>query len=309
MGGRRRPGSEALVLTADQLAARAPLLGSSDAPPVLGLPAYGRTSADVWARITGRVLAGASRDTNETRSGRRLEGVVLDWAEERLGLTLVRDVMLRAPELPGDARRAANLDGWVPPSGPGGAPILVEAKSSADDDGWGQDGTDEVPDYVTAQTAHQALVCRAATGLLPDRIYVALILGRRGFDWRLYNLPVLPALISAVEAKEREWWRSYVETDTCPPEGPSLETIAVWRRMPGKLAEVAPDLVAAYREAADRASEAEKAKDAAKKTLLIAVGDAELFEAPGWRGSYETVERPEHVVKASSSRVLRVTAK
>jgi putative phage-type endonuclease len=164
---RKAPRTEAVrVLPASAteeqwLEARQAGIGASEMASVLGVPgAYRSLFALWWAKTGGWNEA----DSFEMKVGRKLEPVIGElFAEERPDLLVCRPDgrlwrhwqhtwMLATPDF-----LAATEMGMVEP---------VECKSDEGGYGWGQPGTDEVPDHHRVQLLQQCYVFGAARGHL-----------------------------------------------------------------------------------------------------------------------------------------------
>jgi len=70
------------MITEEQLKQRENHVGSSDMAAIMGVDPW-RSSADVWFEKTGKLKEQA--ETEAMYLGNKLEGGVLDFAEEKLG--------------------------------------------------------------------------------------------------------------------------------------------------------------------------------------------------------------------------------
>ena len=261
------------MITEEQRIARRAHLGSSDAPAIVGLSPW-RTPADVYY---SKVYESKDTPTEAMQTGNRLEPAILDFAEERLGVALRRNVHIVSAGRDGGIL-AANLDALVADRNE-----AVEAKycgpyAAAE---WGAEGTDEVPDHVNIQVQHQMYV----GGL--NRVWVAAAIASHHLEWKLYVVPRSDQIISALVAREIEFWERHVLL-RCPPESsaPSLDILKALRRDPGSCIDLPKDssAMSMHRElAAEKRKSAQAEYDDATAKLLAMLGDAEAGLLPDGR--------------------------
>jgi putative phage-type endonuclease len=283
------------VITPEQRELRRKYVGSSDAPALFGLDPY-RTAADVWLSKTGRVEDGETTEAQDR--GNLLEPAVLDWAEREIGEWFARGSFLASGHL------CANFDGIHDGPGRTVSPFLVEAKTTTKADEWGEPGTDEVPERVIVQVHHQFVVAGHDFRVA----YVPVLMPLFGrFDFRMYEVRRDDALAEAVAARGREFMERYVLKDTPPPDVlPNLDVLRRVRREPGKVVQVADELVDAWQ--AERAArlEAEKREAEAQRALLAALGEAEAGDFGRGRVTYLETKRKAYAVEETTYRTLRV---
>lgn len=287
-----------MALTPEQLEARKKYLGSSDAAAVLGLDRF-RSAWDVWAQKTGR---DSGFEGNEaTRRGVRFEPMLLDWAEEELGVKLLRDQFFAKPNHP----LCANLDALCPNE------YLVEAKSSnavgTDSNGYGDDGSDQVPDRVTIQVHHQF----AVTGLRLAYVPVVIpVFGR--FDFRMYRIERNDKLADVIAEKGCEFWINHVEADMPPPNPyndkecrPSIDVMKRIIRQPNKSVPVPDELVNAWLSCIENRLQSEKDCERAQAELLAAMLDADGATCSHGTLTYFETSRKGYTVEPTTYRQLR----
>lgn len=188
-------------------------IGASEVGAALGLSRF-LSPYTLWARKTH--LEVDDRGTTAAMEwGLRLQDPILMAYADRLGLDFgihVRrnSVTKRYAAWP---RLFATTDGFVyqPASTDAGLSRAwcVDAKAPRSADGWGEDGSSEVPPDYYAQAQAQCLV----TGL-PRCDLAALF---HGSDFRVYPIQADPdrqaLMISALDA----WWQDYVDANVAPP--------------------------------------------------------------------------------------------
>jgi putative phage-type endonuclease len=194
------------------LAARRSGIGGSDAAAVLGLSRW-RSPLDVYLDKTGE--GGDTEDAPAMYWGRRLERVILEAYVEQTGLAVDAPVgvyrMLRSSERPW---QLYSPDGMA-------SDRLIEIKTARTSEGWGEPGTDEVPDDYAIQVQHGM----AVTGL--QRCDVAVLIG--GSDFRVYTVERDDALIAHLIAAEAAFW-ARVERRDPPPPRTYAEATRMWGR-------------------------------------------------------------------------------
>ena len=293
------------------LALRTRDVTSTEVSALFGQSPY-MTKAELWyAKKSAEVPEFSSNERMDW--GRRLQdaiahGVIADkdWAGRKM------DEYVRLP----DCRMGASFDWRVhahpdTPESDSDDDALLEVKNVdglAFRDGWAE--TDfglEAPAHIEMQIQHQMHVC----GL--RRAYVAALIG--GNRVILLERAYDPQVGAAMQAAIEEFWRT-VASNTPPPfdfeQDAELISKLYATVAGGKVVTATPaveDCMARYKEAAAIATEADKAKAAARAELLTLVGDAEKVVGGAFTASLGVVNRSEYVVKASSYRSVRVTAK
>lgn len=261
-----------MALTVEQLTARRAWIGSSDVPALLGVDKY-RNVSDLWLEKTGRTEIAVTSNV-AADWGDRLEPVMCEWVAERVGEEVLRGEHRSSQ----DGLLRAQLDGWVPSLGE-----TVEVKTSGllnpmfrpDVEGWGADGTDELPYRVIAQVQFALMLSGAPRG------HVAAFLGG-GVGPRHYVVEAMPALQDEIRRRALAFWREHVQADMPPTELPHLDTLQLLRREPEKVEYLSPDsnLPDVWVEAADALSEAKTLVDTVKAQVLNSMGDAEQLISP-----------------------------
>jgi putative phage-type endonuclease len=216
------------VITTEQRELRRKYLGSSDAAAVLGLDAY-RSAADVYLQKTAPV--DDDKGNEHTDRGNLLEPVLIQYAvrEAKLADVVTGEMVVHPSGL-----LASNFDAR---SGDGTA--IVEAKTTVMGEEWGDPGTDQVPDRVNVQVAHQ--FCCLPTARIA---WVPVLLpGFKSFDWRIYRIDRNDELCAIVEKSGLKFMREFVRAGVKPTDfRPNLEILKRVRREPGKVISV-PDRV------------------------------------------------------------------
>ncbi len=281
------------MITEAQRLARANKIGSSDAAAIIGVDPY-QSKDDVWLVKTGQA---ADFDGNEaTERGNLLEPVLIEYAMRRLGWKHAgRDRMFEHPS----GLLVANLDACNEDN-----TEIIEAKSTVLSEEFGEELTDEVPDRVIAQTAHQfACVPTARVCWVP-----VLLPGYRSFDWRMYRVERNAELVLHVARAGIEFMEKFVIPRIKPDDfRPTLEVLRRVRRVPKKIVEIDPALVVRCLAARELLKVDEANKEKADSYLLAAMGDAEGAIWDGGKVSFMETHRKAYEVKATTYRSLRIT--
>lgn len=272
------------MLTQAELERRRHFVTATDAAPILGRSPWAN-AADVFYSKT----QGLTFKTNEAMEiGSALEPAVLKLAERKLG-----------PLSEGDWRvsdngiNACSLDAVTRFGEP------VEAKTTGICGPgmpyeWGEDGSDEVPDYYNIQVQEQLFVTEQKRGWIP------VLIGGRGF--RLYEIFRNERIIEVIAQASVAFWNNHVLTGI-PPEDvvPSMEVLKLMRRIPEKTVDLGDKLVAEFEAANELANRYTKLAEQAKAALIQSLGDAD-----GGRYSTGLVTYYEQRRKDATFRVLKV---
>lgn len=276
------------MITAEQRTARKNFLGASDVPAILGLDPW-RTPADVYLSKTADLI---DEPGDAAKLGNHFERPILEWAAERIGTleydlpTCYRDGTVLCANL--DARHKASRS-------------PVEAKLTAVGDGWGEAGTDQVPERVLVQTTVQ-MICNPA-----DEAFVsAFLAGCRSVAdaLRIYRIPFNAQLAQIIIDETGAWWDKHVVAGVMPDSVPSLETVKRIKRQPGKVVPLDPAIARAYLDAKAKTKDATEAEKEARARLEAALGGADAGECPGYVVEFKEVNVKEYTVDARTDRRL-----
>lgn len=185
------------------LDARRKGIGGSDAGAILGVNKY-KTPLDVYLDKTGQ--APDIEDNDAMYWGRALEDIVAYEYAKRTGKKVRRNnAILVHPE---HKFMLANLDREIV-----GEPGILEIKTAARADDWGEPGSDEVPESYLAQVMHYM----AVTGAQFADIAV-LIAGRK---FQTYTIQRDDQLIEHMIDVERDFWENNVYR-LVPPDAKTM---------------------------------------------------------------------------------------
>lgn len=166
-------------------------LGASEAGSVLGLSKY-KTPLALWMEKKGMVPP--SPPSIPARAGNALEELVISLFEEKTGLSVEdRQKEFLSPSHP---YLACHVDGLVD------EPAIVEAKTTGGPEGWGEDGSSDVPFVYIAQTAVQMHL----SGF--DLAYIPVLIGRS--DFRIYRIERDLELEALIIPRLVEFWEKNV---------------------------------------------------------------------------------------------------
>lgn len=239
-------------------------IGGSDAAAVFGLSPH-RTALELYHDKRGDLRPDDSEESAWLRWGRLLEPVVRQAYSDQMGVVV--------QQVPGIVRHPdhewmlASLDGHV------GDGVIYEGKTARTSDGWGEPGTDQVPEHILFQCHHYLCV----TGRL--QAHVAVLIG--GSDFRIYKIDADDEFQSMLIEGEREFWSRVVSGDPPPPDFSRSSGRALLRKLyPGTDGQIVPageDLQKwrdVYEDSSRLASLYQGAADAAKAHLLYHMGNA-----------------------------------
>lgn len=244
-------------LEADWLVERRRSIGASEIAAVMGVSKW-KTPVDLWQEKTGRRKP--DPENSAMRWGKKLEPLILDEYEAVTQNPVVkRQLFLRDVNRP---YLTATLDGMT-----AGSSTVVEAKSSSSSDGWGDFGSDEIPEQYIVQVQQQMMLSRAICAVVPA------LLNRN--DFRIFVVPRNNEIIALLKDKADEFWHC-VQNDTPPTWGKlSAADLAVINpRCEGEIqadAGLALEAVA-YEDAVGRAKYFSVLADEAKENVLTKMG-------------------------------------
>lgn len=277
------------------LAERQRGIGGSDAPVILELSTF-KTPLGLWMEKTGRTVETA--DNAILRRGRRLEPVVIAEYQDETGRAVTPGGFRTHEKFPW---LIGHLDGLTTGRETEGfLEGVLECKSANAFrvSAW----EDEAPLVAQVQLQHYL----AVTGLPWGSI--AGLLG--GLVFRYQDIERNEEFIGQMLEREAEFWR-LVETDT-PPEPTAQDAKAIgqlYASVTGESVHLPPESAEWDRrrlEASAEIKRLEEIKAEAENKLKFAIGHAEAGILPdGAVYTFKTQSRAEHVVKASTFRVLR----
>jgi predicted phage-related endonuclease len=304
-----------MAFTQEQLTARRRVLGASEVAAALGLDPFSSPSDVYWRKVLPAPEPPA-REAKHFELGHRLEDLLIDYAVDRLGGCAVH----RQHNVVGaHGILAATLDALIDDR-----PEAIEAKYSSSADGWGDEGTDQVPERVVIQCLAQAY----CAGL--ERVWVPAFVASHRAEFRLYSVPRDEDAIAVIVGRAEAWWNTHVVAEVPPDDTPPpLDLVKRLRREPASEIVLGDEAMAAWGAlelAKADAKRADAAKDEAQARVLMLLGEAEAGRMPDGRlltylaqNSAPSVDHArfralapeiyEQVVTRGSHRVLRIRKK
>lgn len=255
---------------------------SSVAAAALGLSPYA-TPLDAWCAITGRE---SFEGNKATVRGTQLEPVVLDYPTTQRNLVRKEAAFVRT-QWSGDSADCIYAQLY-------GSTFVGEGKTVAQGgaEGYGAEGTDEVPDHVLIQTCfHLAHHPHTEGGIIP------VLIGGYCFEFREYYVARNNDLIGNIMQRCERFHRDYVVTDKAPPASAGDDRLLkyLWKReVAGKFippTSEAETLVREYVAAHGEFKTAKEAKGAAGAKLRQLLEDAEGCAGDGWKVTNKYVEK------------------
>lgn len=232
-------------------------IGGSDVAAIMGLSPW-KTPYQVYQEKRREVDAWSGNEATDW--GKRLEPAIRQWYSDVTGRCVrLPEKILFSPSYP---FMLASLDGFTDD------PRGVEIKSARSPKGWGEPGTNEIPDYYILQVQHYMIV----TGF--DVFDVPVSIG--GGSPELYEVPADKELQDMIIEAEAAFWQRVVDGN--PPD-PVTYADAVQRfgrsHAEGFVIASAGDVLHAadLKYIRSKISELEAAEEALKGKLIISIGD------------------------------------
>jgi len=288
------------MLTAEQLEARKAGIGGSDVAVILGLSPW-KSQTELYLEKRGEIEPADLSDNELVHFGNVLEGVVADEYARRNNVKVERrNQMLKSKEYP---FMLANIDRKVV-----GARKGLECKTAAQFSltNWGEQGSDDVPDYYRVQCEHYMIVSQ-----YPEWDLAVLIGGNNYRDYHIEQDKELSEMI--VENCAKFWEK--VEKGIPPQfDWDHPGTIDLVKRMhPGTNGETIqlPDELVHWAEVKQEAERIVKeygtVVDVCKARILAAMGDSACGTLPsaGVQFKRSLVKATEFTVKKDAYMVMR----
>lgn len=191
-------------------------IGASEISAALGISPYSSPRELYWRK---RGELAEQFDNERMEWGRRLERAILgrflaDHPELK-GTRPTIDKLYRSRER---AWQLATPDALVWPF-EGGLPVVVEIKTGASREEWGEDGTDDVPVHYRAQVMHSMDAVGAFTAYMP-----VLFNGR---DYRCFTIRRDEKDVRVLRARGAEFWQRVLDGNPPPVDGHRATTAAM----------------------------------------------------------------------------------
>lgn len=239
-------------------------IGGSDVAAIVGLSKW-RTPTDVY---NSKIEAPVDNDNASMEWGRRLEPVIREKYAEAVGMSVeTPPFMFRHQE---HKFMIADVDG-IRADG-----RIVEIKTARTQQGWGEDGTDEIPDYYKTQVQHYMTVLGATS------CDVAVLIGAS--DFRIYTIEHDPELEELLIDVENEFWNEHVVPQV-PPPPVTLEEMKVAFPVSKKAAVECTDDIWEHVEklalVTDQMKELKEQEETHKAAIQAAMGEADTLSHLG----------------------------
>lgn len=240
--------------------ARREAVNGSEIAAILGLSPF-ESRFSLWHRKAG-TIADEVEQQPQMYWGNRLESVVRDEFNQRHGRDFRPLGLFRHHER---TWQGGGPDGIDVENGE-----LLEVKTSPFGEGWGPDGTDEIPVYYRAQ-------CLWYLDVFGFEVcHVAVLIS--GYDYREYRVTYSPSEIEVMRAAAREFLDD-LEAGRMPPIDSHEATYQTVRELHPEIEPVTvelPDEVAEqYITACAREQDARAKKREAAARVLVAMGSAQ----------------------------------
>lgn len=154
-----------------------------------------------------------------------------------------------------------------------GFPVVVQAKTGRKREGWGEEGSDEIPVYYRAQVLQEMDVVGADVAWVPVLF--------NGSEYREYRIERHERDLHVLRTRGAEFWRRVVEGNPPPVDG-SVATLRALRDLglePEKQAQVPLELAQKLARAKRLVVRAETLHARIEAQLREAMGDAEVAMA------------------------------
>ena len=210
---------------------RTKYIGGSDIAGILGISPW-RTPLDIYLdKIQPRVEPVDPKKQKIFTRGQRMEPYVIDLLAEETGLEIMRrgeryrdpEHNFIAAEIDAEAKSGENIE------------IKTVSPFKAKD--WGEEQTDAIPVYYTAQAMHGLMV----TG--KDICIFGVLIG--GDDFRVYRVERDNETIAAIREKELEFWARIQTLE--PPEATTTgDILRLFEQDSGNSIEIDPKTLDAF---------------------------------------------------------------
>ncbi|WP_159795606.1 YqaJ viral recombinase family protein [Puerhibacterium puerhi] len=244
------------------------LVSGSKVAAILGVSPWSSPLA-TWLEMKGRVPREEVTTDSQSR-GTYLEPSILAWWRDRHPDLLDYEEQVTVPF---EDWGIATLDALALTTD--FERIGAEAKSTAKWDGWGKEGTDEIPPYYLAQVDWQML-CQTDLA----RVYVPVI--GPFLDFREYVVERDTSRLEELEARVREF-RALLDSDVEPPLDDHPATLSALKRLndsiiEGKVEIIPEQLAQEFITADDAFKAAESRLVAAKSAITKLAGKSQYID-------------------------------
>lgn len=287
------------MLTTEQLQARK--VGGSDVATILGLNPW-KTALELYAEIKGEIERVDLSENEAVEAGNVLEDGIADLAARRMTRKYGRTIKLRRCNLtlsnPKYPWLTAHIDRDVVGEERGVEIKNVGARAARF---WGEEGTDEIPEYYLPQP-HTYMLVKEYPAWTEAGYF-------GGADLRLYEIAENKEFQELIVEQTHEFWHKHVLAGVPPPFDPGHAAAerAIKRLYPGTNgATLTADATlehwrAVMEEAAELQKRYEKSAELAKCHLLSAMGEAAILKfVDGCSLTRKKVDRKAYVVEGTT---------
>lgn len=247
------------------------LVTASKVAAILGLSPW-ESPFSLWCDMKG--LTPPVMTTDAMRRGNYLEPAILAWFRDRHGL-MAGEFFREQVWVEFEDWAGATVDAEFTAD----APVIVEAKSTASFEQWGDEGTDQIPTHYLTQVLFQLEITGAA------RCYVPVFGGHR-LEFREYVVQRDEQTQAEIMSACRRFYES-LASDEAPDLDASTATYEAVRKLHPEIdpdtVEIPADFAAEYIDAGHHAKAAIARERAAKAQLLNLMGRARYADANGIR--------------------------
>ena len=233
-------------------------IGGSDIAAILGMNPW-KTAFQVYQEKRKEVESWEGNKATDW--GKRMEPAIRQWYSDQTG----RDVMLPDKILYHSKYpfMLASLDGFTDDR------RVVEIKTARSGKGWGEPGTNEIPDYYALQCQHYMIV----TGFEVTDVPVSI----GGGSPELYEVPEDKELQEMILDAASGFWQRVIDGN--PPDAVTYaDAVARYSRSAAEGSVVASqkeiDWIGAMKAVSDKKAELEAMEEEIKGNLIITMGDA-----------------------------------
>lgn len=245
-------------------------VGGSDVAAILGISPY-VSPVELYLRKRGE--APAQPDDAILRRGRRLEPYVRDMYAEETVRQVQPPVFVIGPE----PWIAANLDGTSYDARMSDERVLeIKTANAFTRRDWGEEGTDAIPVYYTAQLQWYLMV----TGL--TRADLAALIGLD--DFRVFTVEADRETQAVLIERAREFWRRVQEGQPPEPQSPEDAAALFPEHTPGAVVEandVDVAVVSELKHVRATLAEIEQREETLRLALQKRLGEAEALTLDG----------------------------
>lgn len=274
-----------MIARADFLKRRKTGIGGSDVAAVLGLSKW-KTPYQLWVDKTSDTVE--ENESEILHFGQVLEQVVADEYARRNHVKVQR--RNRSYQHPEHPELIGNIDRYIVGGG------ILECKTADKFTAhlWGENNSDEIPDYYLVQVQHYMHV----TGY--HEAALAVLIG--GNEFRQYEVSYDKELAEFAAAKCVEFWQTFVVPRVAPPALPGDDLAEYYRDRSGATVTATPyvtQLVSELKETKQRVKEEETRADDLVRMIKVFMGENSadtLLDAAGaklatWKQAKDSVQR------------------